>query len=255
MLKIAIYTAIVDAYDAACHLGEDGPIDGIDFFCFSDRSIQLPTAVSFKPLTRTHKDPTRDARNIKINGYRQFNDYDWVIWVDANCKINAKAIRAHLLACTTASAPIHVFSHDVRDCLFDEAQWAFSQAVDSPAIVSAQVNRYFKEGMPKKFGLANTNLLARQPRQASVHAFSDTWWHELSRGSRRDQLSFDYVRWKQSTRVDYFPGLWFNSKFCVRVGEHARPTKAASFNMIMLTEWCRRVVKANNLFREVLYQD
>jgi hypothetical protein len=45
-------------------------------------------------------------------------------------------------------------------------------------------------------GLHHTNFLIRRHLKPRCILFCTEWWEELSRHSKRDQLSFDFVRWK-----------------------------------------------------------
>src|SRR6201999_1861586 len=51
-------------------------------------------------------------------------------------------------------------------------------------------------GFPERFGLHATMFLARRHTRSTCLNFNLGWWEELSRFSKRDQLSFDYTRWR-----------------------------------------------------------
>ena len=70
------------------------------------------------------------------------------------------------------------------------------QHKDDPDIMRKQVDRYMQAGYPEHHGLVETTVLLRwhTPRVAEFNA---AWWTELTNGSLRDQLSFNYVAWKQ----------------------------------------------------------
>jgi hypothetical protein len=40
----------------------------------------------------------------------------------------------------------------------------------------------------------------------TVTEFCDRWWQEIDNGSKRNQMSFDYVRWQMGLEVGYLPG-------------------------------------------------
>jgi hypothetical protein len=39
----------------------------------------------------------------------------------------------------------------------------------------------------------------------AIRHLNEAWWNEIVRGSRRDQLSFNYVAWKLGLRYATFP--------------------------------------------------
>ena len=41
----------------------------------------------------------------------------------------------------------------------------------------------------------------------------EDWWIEIKYGSRRDQLSFNYVAWKQNLKFNYIDGDIRNNEF------------------------------------------
>jgi hypothetical protein len=253
MPKFAIYTAIIDNYDTQANLKLGQPIEGVDYFCYSDVPLDLPNFVTQRIWQRKYKDATRDAREIKVQAFQNFKEYDWVIWIDANCSMNAAELIRYLINESDATCPIKTFTHDVRNCAYDEAFWAFTKAADSPAIISHQINGYNAEGFPANFGLANTNLVIRKPTDATAIRFSEAWLQQIKKGSRRDQLSFDYVRWKEDITVETIPGIWYNNRFCRRTASHSKDANKPEFRLRMMIEWFKRILKARKLFHEVIY--
>ena len=57
------------------------------------------------------------------------------------------------------------------------------------------MKKYRDENFPKQFGLVQTGIIARENNNRTKE-FCKNWWNELERGSKRDQLSFNYVLWK-----------------------------------------------------------
>jgi hypothetical protein len=56
---------------------------------------------------------------------------------------------------------------------------------------------YQQEAFPAGQGLIEGNLFALRPNRPAATLFFSAWWEELEKGSRRDQLSANYVIWKQ----------------------------------------------------------
>ena len=54
------------------------------------------------------------------------------------------------------------------------------------------------------FGLVEAPVILRR-HTAAIRALNEAWWAELVRGSRRDQLSFNYVAWKLGLSHAKFP--------------------------------------------------
>ena len=68
-----------------------------------------------------------------------------------------------------------------------------------------QVERYKIEGYPENLGLSECTVILRRHTN-QIKEFNEAWWEEIKNGSRRDQLSFDYVARKMNLKVNYFAG-------------------------------------------------
>ena len=74
---------------------------------------------------------------------------------------------------------------------------------DNMNIIHSQVDRYRKEGYPENNGLARTTVVFRRHNEDDVIVNSEGWWTEMKYGSRRDQISFNYVAWKHDLKFNY----------------------------------------------------
>jgi hypothetical protein len=100
---------------------------------------------------------------------------------------------------------------NVRKCVYEEArfiQWLGDQNPnkeykDNMNIIHSQVDRYRKDGYPENNGLARTTVVFRRHNEEDVITNSENWWSEMKYGSRRDQISFNYVAWKHNLKFNY----------------------------------------------------
>ena len=82
--------------------------------------------------------------------------------------------------------------------------------------VDPQIERYRKEGFPKNYGLLQSNIMLRKHNEEDCVRFMEQWFEELKNGSHRDQLSFNYVAWKnEDIKIFYldktiYRSQWFN---------------------------------------------
>ena len=58
-----------------------------------------------------------------------------------------------------------------------------------------------EQGMPKNYGLADCSVIARKHHDIACIGLMEQWWEEFLRNSRRDQLSFPYVLFKNGMSV------------------------------------------------------
>ena len=91
---------------------------------------------------------------------------------------------------------------------------------DNPLIIQKQVERYKKEGFPINFGLAETSVVIRKHNDPSCIKLDEDWWLEMKHGSRRDQLSLNYVEWKNNTKIHYIQGDVRNNQYFEMIPGH-----------------------------------
>ena len=120
---------------------------------------------------------------------------------------------------------------DKRDCVYQEANAIFKLGQepgktfkDNPYVIKEQMERYIADGYPQNNGLAFTCGVVRKHNEPTTINVMEDWWTEIKYGSKRDQLSFDYVAWKTSLTLNtflvmvevmesYHTHLMFNEKY------------------------------------------
>ncbi len=121
-----------------------------------------------------------------------WNEYDLSIWHDGNIQINCDLDQFVKENFNTGLA---VMKHPGWDCVYQEGKIVKSSNKDKSEVVDAQLKKYMEEGYPLCNGLVATGVMIRKHTK-DVKKFCELWWKELQNGSLRDQLSFNYVMWK-----------------------------------------------------------
>ena len=229
-MKIAIYTSIFGGYDDL--IDDQYQMDGVDYICFTDRDLESETWKVIKS-TPIYNDPNRNAKKYKILPHRYLKDYDYSIWIDGNIKVISD-IRA---LCNGDSYKVydHMQVFDKRNCIYDEAQAILNFGKinsertpergiknwkDNPKLIVDQMNRYISEGYPKNNGLATNPIIVRNHNDSDTIAVMEDWWSEIKYNSKRDQLSFNYIVWKNQFNFVYLQGDSRNNEYFVSVGKH-----------------------------------
>ena len=230
-MKIAIYTSIFGAYDEL--IDDQFTSPSIDYICFSDieYSSKIWKVIKSTPI---YEDSNRNAKKYKILPHRYLKDYDVSIWIDGNVKVINDPTKL------IDKNPYKVFDHnqnilDPRDCIYKEAnaiiqlgnenmqrtpEKGVKNYKDSPNLIINQIQRYQKEGYPSNNGLATNSIILRWHNQQSVIDLMEHWWQEIKHNSKRDQLSFDYVCWKNNFKYKTIPGDSRNNEYFVSLGPH-----------------------------------
>lgn len=242
MLKTVIYTAIANSYDFLRPV----PFElrkRYDFVCFSDnkKSGQIVNGWRIENLDGTTEDLTRACRNIKIHPHIHFKEYNSSLWIDANISFSNKMIDL-IDSFNGSKAIIMGVKHPTRSCIYLEAKVCQESVKDKRDLIDQQTQKMRQAGYPEQFGLTETNILFRKHCESSVIAMMEEWWWWVSNMSKRDQLSFDYLRWKHGLEIKYINIDIHDSSKVFRRGLHRTgPLFRKSFALIeayqMLIPW------------------
>lgn len=211
--KKVVYTCITGGYDS---LVEPKVISaGFDYICFTD-NLELKSNVwDIKPLPKEIDElsQVKKQRYVKINPHKLLGDYELSIWVDGNVELKgdlndfiSKKIKDDDIIC--------VPKHPQRNCIYEEERTVVAMKKDVKENTNPQINRYKKEGFPKKYGLLQSNILIRRHNNPDCIKLMEDWFEEVKNGSHRDQLSFNYAAWKnENVKVTYLDKYIYKSEW------------------------------------------
>ncbi len=216
MHQLTVYSCITGSIgDNPLTLLQSQPVvdPRIKFVLFTDRlEPQLDSQVGVGTVTWDirrpawhHINPRRIARYHKLNAHLLI-DTPYSLWLDGAFRINSGV---DLMQLTHNMLPqggldnfdLAVLKHPQRACVYQELQACIQLNKDDPTVMRKQVDRYRAEGYPVYNGMVETGCLLRR-RCDVVREFNEAWWKELSEGSVRDQLSFNYVTWRLNVRYN-----------------------------------------------------
>lgn len=157
-------------------------------------------------------DQRRNARYYKVLMPEQD-----CIWIDGNIEVNVPEEELYQYF---GDNDIVVHKHGFRDCIYEELEAVIRYQLEDPQVALKQIARYRRDGYPEHNGLAETGVIMRKDTPA-VRELNRMWWEEISRGSKRDQLSFNYCCWKLGIKYSTFPDTIRDSKLFTHT-EHKR---------------------------------
>ena len=237
--KIVIYTAIFGGKD---NLIEPKFIPkGCDFVCFTDGDFKSGVW-DVRKVEPNSNDPVRSAKIYKILPHKYLAEYENSIWIDGNLLVRGDV--NELVKKYLENVNLAVFSHsehkkrwkklfwvkdkrDCRSCIYDEAEYLLKigeqgKYKDNTDLIKKQVERYREKGYPKDNGLLVGMVILRKHNKQDVAKTMEDWWKEISSGSRRDQLSFNYVVWKNKLKFVYLKGDSRRNKYFLHIQHKIR---------------------------------
>lgn len=192
-MDTVVYTAILNNKDIIQPMPKDR---NVKYVCFSDRKFNN-SIWEYRPIEPLgQKDPRRIARRYKILSHIYFPGCR-TIWVDGRIRLNKMPSQMFNQYTTDLSVRLH----GQRNCIYQEAEQVKKINYDDPVIVDRQMEYISHTGYPEYNGLHETGCILRRPTEA-VERFNEAWWSMLSTGSKRDQLSFDFIAWREGKAVE-----------------------------------------------------
>ena len=222
--KTVIYTAIFGGKDNLIE-PEFIPQD-CDFVCFTDDENLKSDIWQIRKVEPEFEDSVRNARMYKILPHKFLSEYKISVWVDGNLLLRGdvnKLIKKYL-----KSVNLAIFDHsqhrkrwkkifwvknieDCRDCIYEEARFLLrmnfeGKYKDDSTLINKQMEKYRREKYPEHNGLVVSMVILRKHNEQSIIKTMESWWNEIKNHSRRDQLSFNYVAWKNNLNFVYMKG-------------------------------------------------
>ena len=226
--KIVIYTVIMGDYD---YLKDPEYItENCDYICYTNNPEIKSSVWQIRFDKCENLDNTRWQRKHKIMAHEYLPEYKASVYVDGNVRILGD-FREYISKYGTDST-ILCLKHPDRDCIYDEAEACINMKKDNAEVISSQMERYRNEGYPEHNGLIVSNVLVREHTNAEVIKLMNSGWNEIETGSRRDQLSFNYVCFKNNFTYDVSDLKCWRSKYWSNPGIHTRDIKAVEEELI-----------------------
>lgn len=169
--------------------------EGWEYVCISDRPRESKTW-QIKVVDIEDVCDSRKARLVLTCPFI-FIDYDLVLSIGGQIQVQ----------CDLNEYQGHEFTvlkHPHRDCVYQEAEACIKRKKDSAKIISKQVAKYRREKYPENAGMIATGLMIRKNTK-QINDFCFKWYQELSQNSFRDQLSFNFVAWKEGFKYKTLP--------------------------------------------------
>jgi hypothetical protein len=176
-----------------------------DFVCFTDDDTLRSDFWTIVQAPKSLLDPHRRSKGFKHRPHLLFPEHEQSLYVDNTVKL-VKAPNEFFKLLDQGDAPLWMFVHPDRRCIYDEAEAVKEAHLDDPALVDMQMAHYRNSGYPKNNGLNATTVMLRRHHDRNLITAMNDWHDQVLRFSKRDQLSFNVIRHFHQLAIKEFDG-------------------------------------------------
>lgn len=212
MNKICVYTCITGNYDNLIEINNIE--DGIDYICYTNNKEIKSKTWKVEYIQDDNLTNVQLARKIKILGTPKLTKYDVVVWIDGRIYFE-KSIKDFIKKYVDLkNYDLVGFKHFCRNSINNEMIANYEIEKIDIAGLNKLDKFYKKEKFPDNCGLIETTLLFRNFNNIKLNQAMQDWFNMILEYSYRDQLSFNYVEWKNKLKVKYLDiNIWDNEYF------------------------------------------
>lgn len=178
----------------------------VDHIIFTDRSISAPSGCKVVILEDNHIGFERLSRKAKILAHKFLHEYDWSLYVDNRVRLKKTPEYIFDLYASGNDVPFFSFRHPWWSSVAFEAEKLIELGYDDERVVREQTDIYRSNGFPDSEQLIAGTVLLRRHNSPVMISVQEDWYEHVLRFSKRDQLSFNYLRWRHSLEIGYFNG-------------------------------------------------
>jgi len=195
--KGIVYTAIFDNHDIL--LDPWVSSDQLEYICFTDNNNLESEVWNIHITTEENLSPRLKNRKMKILPHSLFEKFEWSVYVDGNIHITGDLGR--LAKKYLSDHKMVALRHPSRNGVYEEASKCIKLGKGDEKTIRKQMKRYKSEGFPDDRDLSANYVLFRKHNDCEVVKTMKDWWNELKKGSIRDQLSLNYVAWRNDFEI------------------------------------------------------
>lgn len=212
MNKICVYTCITGNYDNLIEINNIE--EGIDYICYTNNKEIKSKTWKVEYIQDDNLTNVQLARKIKILGTPKLAKYDVVVWIDGRIYFE-KSIKDFIKKYVDLkNYDLVGFKHFCRNSINNEMVANYEiEKIDITGL--NRLDKFYKkEKFPDNCGLIETTLLFRNFNNIKLNQAMQDWFNMILEYSYRDQLSFNYVEWKNKLKVKYLDiNIWDNEYF------------------------------------------
>ena len=226
-MKKLVYTVNFGKYDKLKIINRQ---KGWDYFAFIDSNISDYNNTNWTlipisdKLNNLNVSDIKKTRYLKLFPHLFFKNYSLSIYIDATYKI-IDDLNEFILRILDNKYSIISLEHPDTSSVNTEIDVVISVKKEKQSIGLKVRDKYIKEHFPDNLGLTENSIIIRKHNEKECIELMKEWWKEIENYSHRDQLSFNYVRWKTGIKnkiipknfaLNYFKQSWHIKFFTIK---------------------------------------
>ena len=92
--------------------------------------------------------------------------------------------------------------HSNRNCVYKECEAILVMKKEKKENLDTHKEHLREENFPENYGMAECNVIVREHNNEKCIKIMEQWWEEFLNYSKRDQLSFPYVLFKNGVKIE-----------------------------------------------------
>ena len=164
-------------------------------------------------------DATLINRYIKLHPFEFFPEYDYVLYIDGNIEVSSDVSG---LVNLLGEYGIAMHEHFQRQSVYSEAESLIILKKGNKDKIIKQIKKYENDGFPEDYGLAEATIILSNSKSEIAREIFELWWDELLiTDSKRDQLAFPYIMWKNGYDINKVTTLGGNLRLSGKFFMHS----------------------------------
>jgi hypothetical protein len=197
-----LYTGIFGGYEQLNELEGEVRDSKIKKICFTDDENLTSDSWEIRVIEPAFPlDSVRSQRMVKVNPHKYLPEFKSSVYIDNTVKLKKDPL--HLINEFCKNSDISLTMHSYRDSVYEEFFSVVKLGLDDSARIYEQLNHYqviCPESLHRKPYWAG--FIIRNHMKPSVIHLMETWYNQILRYSRRDQLSLVYSELMTSVKVN-----------------------------------------------------
>ena len=165
--------------------------------------VMIPNYVNNMNISTVKK-----QRFIKLHPHLFFKEKELSVYIDSKIKLIGD-LNDLVIRILSPNYNIIMQEHRTRNSVFDEFNQVLQLKLEKKSMIEKIKTRYKAEGFKDNFGFGESSFILRRHNEQDCIKIMEMWWNEIKLYSHRDQLSFNYVLWKENKKIKFISRDFF----------------------------------------------